>query len=78
MTNTCDECKHFKPDGFYTDAGVCELMVDSNDLHGNGRTLGAEPDKVYGWDHECYIAGVHVGPKFGCIHWAAREKGGAA
>ena len=49
-------------------AGSCALMGDSND-HPNR----VEADRAAGWDYEGYRAGVYVGPKFGCIHWAKRD-----
>lgn len=61
---TCNKCKHFKPDGLMENKfGDCALMGDSNE--GTKDT-----SKAYGWDYESYCAGVYVGEKFGCIHWA--------
>lgn len=74
-TKTCDKCKHFTADDTYKDAGACALMGDSNDCTRDydARKLGFAPDRAYGWDYEGYSAGVHVTPKFGCIHWAKKE-----
>lgn len=71
-TKTCDKCTHYTPtenpdwaNAIYT--GSCALMGDANQQ---------EPwvgiDRCAGWDAESYSAGVHVGPKFGCIHWERR------
>lgn len=71
--NKCKDCRHFTMNGYYMDVGSCALMGDSNDLASDeNKKLGALPDRVYGWDHESYSAGVYVGPKFGCIHWAQK------
>lgn len=58
---TCDKCKNYTAEE--NNQGGCALMGDSND--GNMAI-----DRCAGWDYEWYGAGVYVGPKFGCIHWA--------
>lgn len=70
-TKTCDKCRHYTPTDMpidnYVHAGSCALMGDSND-----QTPRVAVDRAAGWDYEGYVAGVYVGPKFGCIHWAKR------
>ena len=71
--NTCDKCQHFEPGGPYNAwdiGGFCALAQDWNDCAGGRHAL---PDRAYGWDYEGYGAGVYVGPKFGCIHWVAKD-----
>jgi hypothetical protein len=72
---TCDKCARYTPAEQYTYpgakvsyAGECALMEDANDF--------PEGEEQYcnGWDYEGYRAGVHVGPKFGCIHWVKKER----
>lgn len=73
MNNTCDTCKHFTLNDCYKDRGACDLMGDANDLGYNSTTNTELPfprNKAMGWDYEGYLAGVYVGPKFGCIHWS--------
>ena len=73
--NTCDKCQHFKQSSLRKNFGDCALMGDSNDLEFDFNTGEYDGDhtKAYGWDCEGYGAGVYVGPKFGCIHWAAKN-----
>lgn len=71
---TCDKCQHYTPtempqDEAYAFAGSCALMGDSND-----QSPRVVADRAAGWDYEGYSAGVYVGPKFGCIHWAKRAQ----
>ena len=80
--NTCDQCTHYtassRPTTFvkvanyeiagpatYLFAGACALITDGNDIP-------CPKDGAVGWDYEGYIAGVYVGPKFGCIHWSKK------
>ena len=69
MTNkTCDRCAHYITHEFRgPNEGECRMTLDSND----GTPYA---DRAYGWDAESYHAGVHVGPKFGCIHWMKKGK----
>lgn len=67
--NTCDACKHYtpanpvyEPTGYEYD-GSCSLMK-----YGDPILI----DSAIPWDYEGYNAGVHVGPKFGCIHWSEK------
>ena len=67
--NTCDACKHYKPanaayepKGYEYD-GSCALMKYEAPIL---------IDSAIPWDYEGYMAGVHVGPKFGCIHWETK------
>lgn len=67
---TCDKCQHYTQAEMpnsedYVHAGSCALVGDSNDQR---PCVGI--DQAAGWDCESYSAGVYVGPKFGCIHWA--------
>jgi hypothetical protein len=64
--NICKNCAHFTPEtlsslqGF----GSCDMITD------------AEPSATnlaYAWDYEGYSAGVHVGEKFGCIHFQRKQ-----
>ncbi len=75
MNKTCDACQHFTPDDLYTNFGACGLMGDSNGLEFDSKTktLNGDITRAYGWDYEGYHAGVHVGHKFGCIHWIKKE-----
>lgn len=76
MANTCDRCQHYEPAAVYShqppeaaaarrNQGSCAKALDSNDGT-------ADESAVYGWDYAGYRAGVYVGPKFGCIHWAKK------
>lgn len=70
---TCDKCSHYTPTdspdlSSYVFAGSCSLMGDSND-----QSPVVAADRAAGWDSESYRAGVYVGPKFGCIHWARKD-----
>lgn len=64
--NTCDKCNHYAHDPSYGDRGYCEMMGDSNSV---GEDDEFPQNGAMGWDFEGYRAGVHVGPKFGCIHF---------
>lgn len=66
--NTCDACKHYtmpakdELPGYEYD-GSCALMEYEAPIL---------IDSAIPWDYEGYKAGVHVGPKFGCVHWEAK------
>ena len=68
--NTCDKCAYYtqpnsyEPKGYEYD-GKCALMAYGAPILIN---------RAIPWDYEGYSAGVHVGPKFGCINWEAQEK----
>ena len=61
---TCDRCLHYT-ESESSFAGACARMKDAN-------LMDCPKDGAVGWDYECYIAGVYVGPKFGCIHWVKK------
>jgi hypothetical protein len=65
---TCDKCEHYTPDKSEVVFGECALMGDCNEEGTPDNT------RAYGWDYEGYSAGVYVGKKFGCIHWAKKER----
>jgi len=56
--NTCDTCKH------YSEEEECELFTNGCEPRDDGMTAHGE----YG-----YGAVIYFGPKFGCIHWMAKE-----
>jgi hypothetical protein len=71
--NTCDKCRHYTArkqpvNAAYAFAGECALMGDSNATPQQVVAI----DRAAAWDYESYVAGVFVGPKFGCIHFEAR------
>lgn len=73
---TCDRCAHFTVSD-YAGQGVgdCAKALDFNRVHTDWSSDEHQvdmTDRVAGWDAESYSAGVHVGPKFGCIHWVKK------
>ena len=67
--NTCDTCNNYQPPYKYEAPGYeydgsCKLMEYEHSI---------DIDRAIPWDAEGYSAGVHVGPKFGCIHWIKKE-----
>jgi len=79
--NTCDQCKHWKPEELqfspnhpdislkYKDQGDCDLFGDINDHE----KTASRNDVCYGSDYESYKASVVVMAKFGCIHWKKKD-----
>lgn len=65
--NTCDTCKHYTmPEAERPDAGDCALIDE--DRHRPNGVDGLSSGAEY-----LYESWVYVGPKFGCIHWMAKE-----
>lgn len=75
--NTCDTCKHWSTGNAYLgeNQGYCLGSL----VHRNGYYIPGEgwiksgdedrQDQIFVWDH----CSVTTGPKFGCIHWEAKD-----
>jgi len=65
--NTCDTCEHYTmPEKYRPNDGYCALIGDGRHRQNGIDGLTSDADYLYeSW--------VYVGPKFGCIHWIAKE-----
>lgn len=65
---TCDGCKHYTPTSdeiHWQNCGDCNVINDNRSRVLPADMLEAGCEGGGAW--------VYVGPKFGCIHWSAKQ-----